>query len=334
MFDGIVDKLTNPQAVIASLTAVAVFATVLIMAKPLLARDILKGRMKSVATERERIRARERERLVSSKRDNGKKSLRQSGSNSQSFMSDIVKKFNLRQLFDDGSLQLKLAQAGYRGPRPIIIFLFARLCLPFIFFALALFYMFTLKLLPEQALPVRIGLCAAVAYVGFLMPGILVSNKKVKRQQSIQRAFPDALDMMLICVESGMSVEAAFKRVAQEVGTNSPPLAEELALTTAELSFLQKRTDAYENLAKRTGLDGVKACALALTQAEKVGTPVGAALRVMAQENRDLRMNAAEHKAASLPPKLTVPMIIFFLPVLLMVIIGPAIIQLIENGAL
>ena len=150
------------------------------------------------------------------------------------------------------------------------------------------------------------------------------------RQTSITKAFPDALDMLLICVQSGMSAEAAFGKVAEEMGPQSLELAEELSLTTAELSYLQERRQAYENLGKRTGIAGVKAVATALTQAERYGTPVGQALRVMAKENRDMRMSEAEKKAAALPPKLTVPMIVFFLPVLFVVILGPALIQVFE----
>ena len=133
---------------------------------------------------------------------------------------------------------------------------------------------------------------------------------------------------MLICVESGMSIEHAFRRVSEEIGSQSLALAEELSLTTAELSFLPDRRQAYENLASRTGLDGVKAVCLALIQSERYGTPLGQTLRVLSQENRDMRMNEAEKKAAALPPKLTVPMIVFFLPVLFAVIMAPAIIKI------
>jgi tight adherence protein C len=132
---------------------------------------------------------------------------------------------------------------------------------------------------------------------------------------------------MLICVESGMSAEAAFRKVSEEIGSQSVPLAEELTLATAELSYLQERRQAFENLGARTGLEGVKSVMTSLIQAERYGTPLGSALRVLAQENRDQRMNDAEAKAAALPPKLTVPMILFFLPVLLAVIVGPAAIQ-------
>jgi tight adherence protein C len=143
----------------------------------------------------------------------------------------------------------------------------------------------------------------------------------------MRRSWPDGLDLLLICVESGMSIEQAFRRVASEVGAQCIPLAEELALTTAELSYLAERRTAYENLGNRTGLEAVKSITTALIQAERYGTPLGQALRVLAQESRDIRMNEAEKKAAALPPKLTVPMILFFLPVLFVVIMTPALIQ-------
>jgi tight adherence protein C len=166
------------------------------------------------------------------------------------------------------------------------------------------------------------------AYIGIHAPMLYLKNAIKKRQHSIKRAFPDALDLLLICVESGMSVELAFRRVAAEIGSQSIPLAEEFTLTTAELSYLQDRKVAYENLQKRTGLDGVKSVCMALVQSERYGTPLATTLRVMAQENRDQRMTEAEKKAASLPPMLTVPMVLFFLPVLFVVILGPTGIKL------
>jgi tight adherence protein C len=162
------------------------------------------------------------------------------------------------------------------------------------------------------------------------IPYLFLKNKIQNRQKQIRRAFPDALDLLLICVESGMSIEASFRKVSEEIGSQSIALAEELTLTTAELSYLQERRQAYENLAKRTDLEGVKSVCVALQQAERYGTPLGQTLRVMAQENRDMRMSEAEKKAAALPPKLTVPMILFFLPVLFIVILGPAAIRVME----
>jgi tight adherence protein C len=158
-------------------------------------------------------------------------------------------------------------------------------------------------------------------------PELFLKNLTTKRQLSMRRAWPDALDLMLICVESGLSIEQSFRRVSHEVGTQSPALAEELMLTTAELSYLPERRVAYENIASRTGLEQVKSVTTALIQAERYGTPLGTALRVLSQESRDQRMSDAEKKAAALPPKLTVPMILFFLPVLFVVIMTPALIQ-------
>lgn len=323
------EGLTDPKTILAVMSAIGVFATIVVLGMPLIARDTLKTRMKSVSTERERIRERERARLV---QDKSRHTLRKTQTKNESFMSGTVSKFNLRDALDDGSLAMKLAMAGLRGQRPVTLFLFARFILPFAFLVVSLVYMFSFNLLPDQPTTLRVAICICLAYLGFVTPNLYLKNMTTKRQQSIQKAFPDALDLMLICVESGMSIEGAFKRVAKEVGPASAALAEELALTTAELSFLQQRTQAYDNLAARTGLEGVKSCALALTQAEKFGTPIGSALRVMAQENRDMRMTKAEEKAASLPPKLTVPMIIFFLPVLFMIIISPAVIQLFQQG--
>jgi tight adherence protein C len=175
---------------------------------------------------------------------------------------------------------------------------------------------------------VRISMAFAGALFGYYLPDLWVSNAITRRQQSIMRAFPDALDLMLICVESGMSIEAAFTKVGGEIGTQSAELAEELGLTTAELSYLPDRRQAFDNLAKRCSHPGVRAVAIALNQAEKYGTPMGQALRVAATENREARMAQAEQKAASLPAKLTVPMIIFFLPCLFVVILGPAIMKI------
>src|SRR3978361_50174 len=157
---------------------------------------------------------------------------------------------------------------------------------------------------------------------------LFLTNATTTRPLSIRRAFPDALDLLLICIESGMSIEAAFRRVSLEIATQSVALSEEFTLTTAELSYLQDRKVAYENLGKRTGLEGVKSVCLALMQSARYGTPLGQSLRVMAQENRDMRMNEAEKKAGALPPKLTVPMTLFSLPCLFIVILGPTYIKI------
>jgi tight adherence protein C len=281
--------------------------------------------MKSVALEREKIRQRERERLARGEKE--KVSLRQSP---KLYMARIVEQFNLTKWLAQETAREKLIQAGFRGQAPYVAFLFFRLITPVVMFLTTLFYMFVVVQLDQPAM-VKIGICLGAAYGGMQVPYFFLKNRISKRQLSIKRAFPDALDLLLICVESGMSIEAAFKRVSGEIGSQSIALAEELTLTNAELSYLQDRKTAYENLAKRTNLDGVKSVCMALQQAEKYGTPLGQTLRVMSQENRDMRMSDAEKKAAGLPPKLTVPMILFFLPVLFVVILGPAAIRVMST---
>jgi len=309
----------------ALLAAVAAIATVLTLAMPVLAPDVLNKRMKSVALEREKIRQRERERLARGEKE--KVSLRQSP---KQYMTRIVEQFNLTKWLAQEAAREKLIQAGFRGQAPYVAFLFFRLITPVVMFVVTLFYLFVVTQLDQPAM-VKIGICLGAAYGGMQAPYFFLKNRIAKRQLSIKRAFPDALDLLLICVESGMSIEAAFKRVSGEIGSQSIALAEELTLTTAELSYLQDRKTAYENLAKRTDLDGVKSVCMALQQAEKYGTPLAQTLRVMSQENRDMRMSDAEKKAAGLPPKLTVPMILFFLPVLFVVILGPAAIRVMST---
>src|SRR5207248_10032044 len=201
-------------------------------------------------------------------------------------------------------------------------FLFARAVTPILLFAGTALYVFVITQM-DKPLMVKLGICIAAAFLGLQAPMLFLKNAISKRQLSIKRAFPDALDLLLICVESGMSVEVAFRKVSVEIVTQSVALSEEFILTTAELSYLQDRKVAYENLDRKTDLEGVKSVCLALQQSERYGTPLGQSLRVMAQENRGMRMTEAEKKAASLPPKLTVPMILFFLPVLFVVILGP-----------
>ncbi|MCX7312006.1 MAG: type II secretion system F family protein [Alphaproteobacteria bacterium] len=311
----------NPKQLTALLAGLAAVATVLTIAMPVLSPNVLDKRMRSVALEREKIRQRERERL--SRGEKEKVSLR---SSPKQYMARIVERFNLTKWLAQEEAREKLVQAGYRGQATYVAFLFFWLVTPVLMFVAALFYMFVVLELDQPAM-VKVGICLAAAYAGMQVPYFFLKNRIAKRQLSIKRAFPDALDLLLICVESGMSIEAAFKRVSAEIGSQSIPLAEELTLTTAELSYLQDRKSAYENLAKRTDLDGVKSVCMALQQAERYGTPLAQTLRVMSQENRDMRMSEAEKKAAALPPKLTVPMILFFLPVLFVVILGPAAIR-------
>src|SRR5438445_1997445 len=322
MIQILVDKLHDAHFMTMLLAAVAASATAYTLIMPLFAGESLAKRMKAVANERERIRQRERERLGKTE----KVSLRQSP---KQLVSKVVEDFNLTKWLAQESALEKLVMAGYRGHAPYVTFLFARLVTPTVLFIGAVLYVFVISHL-EKSLPVKIGICVGATYGGLQAPMLFLKNAISKRQLQIKRAFPDALDLLLICIESGMSVEAAFRKVAVEIVTQSIALSEEFTLTTAELSYLQDRKVAYENLARRTGLEGVKSVCLALQQAERYGTPPGQSLRGMAQENRDMRMTEAEKNAAALPPKLTVPMILFFLPVLFVVILGPTGIKVAE----
>jgi tight adherence protein C len=321
MLDLLIAKASDTQFLFMLFTAVAAAATVLTVALPLVQTDPLQKRMRSVAMEREKIRARERERMNAQEK---KATLRQAP---KAYMKDVVDRFNLARHLGTSDAKHKLTMAGYRGPQAEIGFLFFRLVMPIALVVGTAFYVFVVVNL-NQPLIVKIGIVIGAAFLGIKAPEIFISNQIAKRQDSMRRAFPDSLDLLLICVESGMSIEHAFRKVSQEIGPQSVPLAEEFTLATAELSYLPDRRSAYENLGKRTGLESIRSVCTALVQAERYGTPLGTALRVLAQESRDQRMNEAEKKAAALPPKLTVPMILFFLPVLFIVILTPAMIQI------
>jgi tight adherence protein C len=323
MISLIADKAVDSQFLLSLFVAIAAAATVLTIAIPLTEGSNLQKRMKNVATEREKIRARERERL---NRQTDRVSLRQEP---KAFMRRVVQQFKLGDWLGTETAKHQLTMAGYRGQQAEIAFLFFRLVAPIGLFLFTLFYVFVINDFGQSVL-VRLGMAVGGAYVGIKAPELFLSNQISKRQASMKLAFPDGLDLLLICVESGMSIEHAFRKVSTEIGGQSVPLAEEFALCTAELSYLSERKQAYENLAARTGLEGVKSVSTALIQAERYGTPLGTALRTLAQESRDQRMMEAEKKAASLPPKLTVPMILFFLPVLFIVIMMPAVIQVMK----
>lgn len=303
------------------LAAVMAFATIVTLGLPLIERNTLTSRMKAVAERREELR---RKHQASFKQRGGLRS------EPLSFVKQTVERLQLSRIVDAEETRERLARAGYRGQGALVTFVFFRFIMPFIVLVAALavlFFAYQSKLSTFMKINLSIG----TGLMGFYLPDLFLKNRTQKRQTSIMRAFPDGLDLMLICVESGMSVEAAFTRVSSEVGAQSPELAEELALTTAELSYLPDRRLAYDNLAKRCGHSGVRAVAAAVNQAEKYGTPVGQALRVTAHENREQRMLEAEKKAAALSPKLTVPMLIFFLPCLFVVIMGPAVMNIMHT---
>lgn len=315
-----VAALTNPDNLLAAFVAIVCFATIVTIATPMLNRSTLETRLKSVSTRREELRRKSREALATR---GGQSTLRHVD---EGLYKKVVERLQLSRLLEDPQVVDKLAQAGYRGPRPVSTFYFFRFVLPFVFCALTAIYLFFIK---DFGLPTmtRVALSVGGLTAGYYAPNLFLTNMAQKRRDSIIGAWPDALDLLLICVESGMSIEAAIQKVSQEIGGNSIELAEELTLLTAEISYLPERRMAYEGLARRTNHPGIKSVTTAMIQAERYGTPLGAALRVMAKENRDMRIAAAEKKAAQLPAKLTIPMIVFFLPVLFIVILGPAILK-------
>ena len=311
--------IVDPRTLISIVVGLLVFATMLTLLSSLGGGVSLDKRMQAVSVRRDELKRRSRQAIAS-----GQGGLRHTD---DGFKKRVVDRLNLVKLLEDPKVAEQMIQAGLRGPRPLTTFYFFRFATPFVFMFAAILYVFVMNDF-GLSVTVRLGIVMFATVAGFYGPNIFLKNRIAKRQLSIMQAFPDALDLLLICVEAGMSIESAIVKVSQEIGTTSVELAEELALLSAELSYLPERRMAYEGLAKRTNHPGVRSVSTAMIQAEQYGTPLGSALRTMAKENRDLRLSAAEKKAAALPAQLTVPMIIFFLPVLFVVILGPAIINI------
>ena len=316
--------MLDPTIVVPLIFSALAFLTVIGVAMPWLQPDLFANRLRFIKKQRDELSRQRRQRL-----EQQRPSLRVQSARVD-FMRKVLERLNIKNLAEQTEFKKQLVRAGWRGPAPLITFTFLRLVLPLAaggFAALLLFGS------PNIQLPtmVRMVFCMGATFIGYYLPNILVSNAVQRRQQEIQRKFPDALDLMVICVEAGLSLEAAFSRVTDELGADAPAISEEIGLTTAELAFLTDRRQALENLAERTGTASMKSLVTSLVQSERYGTPLGAALRVVSQESRDTRMARAEEKAASLPAKLTVPMVLFFLPVLFMVLVGPTIIQVIKT---
>lgn len=317
MLNTLLNLTNNPKFIIQIVIVLAVVATLISLVAPMLGGDNLQKRMKAVAIERERLRGNARDQFNARL---GGSRLRQAP---KPFMKRIVDDFKLTGWLATETSTMLLARAGYRGQQAEIAFLFFRLISPPIFMGFTAFYVFVIKIVDVTPM---VGACIVLGscLLGLKGPELFLSNKIGKRQESIRAAFPDALDLLLICVESGLSIEAALQRVGQEIGSQSVPLAEEFTLTMAELSYLSDRVQAYTNLGMRIGLDAVSQIVIVLVQAERVGTPLASALRVVSQEARERKLLEAEKKAASLPPKLTLPMMLFFLPCIFVIILGPA----------
>ncbi len=227
--------------------------------------------------------------------------------------------------------QIKLMQAGIRSKDAAIAVIFGRLMLPIIFGLGMVILVYAIDYFPDWGPMKKFGLTAGALIGSYKAPDIFLKNKITKRSHEIRKGLPDALDLLVICAEAGLTVDAAFGRVAKELGKGYPELGDEFMLTSIELGFLTERRQAFENLATRVDLEAVRGVVTTMIQTEKYGTPLASALRVLSAEFRNERMMRAEEKAARLPAIMTVPLICFILPTLFIVILGPAACSIADN---
>ena len=322
MSEEIARVIFDPANIIMFLGAIGMFLGVLAIASPFMQRDQLSPRLKAVAERREELRANMQAKKTSSNRPGRKETINK--------VNKLLGKLNLMNQIEDRDLRNKLSQAGWRGQGPAVIFVAARLIMPLLLAIVAAILFFGLNLF-KLSFAMQ---CAAVVGglgLGYYLPNVAVKNAATKRQEAMTLNFPDTLDLLLICIEAGLSLEAALTRVVKETGDSAPELAEEMGLLTAELGFLGDRRQALNNFAERVGTSEGRGLVTSLVQSEQYGTPLTVALRVLSDENRAARMSRAEQKAGALPAMLTGPMIVFFLPVVFIVLLGPAIIQIMNT---
>ena len=317
------DLLFTPENIILALGTIGAFLTIVAFGMPLLGSNNMRSRLKAVAARREELSAAKRKKYT-----NQPSSLRQQSG--RSYVTYLVDKLRLINPADSVAMKHKLAQAGMRTEAHLYTYTFFRFVAPILFGLLTVMYLFFLAKV-EMGPSAKLIYSFAAAVIGFFLPQILIKNKIQNRQKAIQMALPDALDLLIICVDAGLSMEAALHRVAKELQYQGPELSEELGLATAELAFLTDRRQAMLNLSERTGLPAIKALVTAMVQAERHGTAIGVSLRVLSEEQRDERMSRAEQKAGALPAQLTVPMIVYLLPDLFVVLLGPAIIKVLDT---
>lgn len=308
--------------VLIALAALAVFLIIWSIGQIFLERDRLTPRLKAIAERRAELKGE----FTAARRRKKKHA------GTMSWMRQVVSQFKVIQQHQVGALQSKLVQAGYRSKDAIIVFAFAKLVMPFVGLGAGIVLSgidwskpFTMHEAGHWLVLLGTG------YFGARLPDILVSNAKSKRHHKLRKALPDALDLMMICAEAGLSLAAALDRVARELGRVSPELAEEFSLTSVELGFLPDRATALQHLAQRADLKEIRGFVNVIAQTEKYGTPIAQALRVLAKEFRQERMLRAEQKAARLPALMTVPMIVFILPTLFVIVMAPAVISVMDN---
>jgi tight adherence protein C len=306
--------------VITLLAGLAVLTTVLAMWQVLRPSTGFERRLEQIVQRKESL----RQQALAARRGRGLAAL--------GLMREAVTRLNLLRSRHAADARNLLVQAGIRSRDAMVGFLFARISLPFLFGIMLLVDTKVFHLLPISSafefVPPMLGVL-----FGFYAPTIYLRNAAAKRAKQLQLSLPDGLDLMVICAEAGLSLDAALIRVSRELGNGSPELAEELAITAAELTFLPDRRMAFDNLNTRTNSEGIRAVVNTLQQTAKFGTPLAQSLRVLAAEMRTARMTRAEEKAARLPALLTVPMILFILPTLFIVLLGPAGIGIIDTFA-
>jgi len=304
--------------VASALSAVATFAVLVAIYAATTVRDPMAKRVKALNERREQLKAG----IVAST------SKRRKTISNRNEMADKVRGLlSSLKVLQEGQVlkaQAKLMQAGVRSKDLAFVVIFARLVLPIVFGTTALVLVYVIDYFPEWGAFKKYGLVAGATILSYKAPDIWLKNKITKRTHAIRKGLPDALDLLVICAEAGLTVDAAFGRVARELGKAYPELGDEFALTSIELGFLTDRRFAFENLARRIDLDSVRGVVTTMIQTEKYGTPLASALRVLSAEFRNERMMRAEEKAARLPAIMTIPLILFILPVLFIVILGPA----------
>jgi tight adherence protein C len=300
------------------LAAVGVFAVLLAIYGALTVRNPMTKRVKALNERREQLKAG----ITASTAKRRAKLVRKNQHADK--MRTFLGKLQVLQEGQIKEVQQMLAQAGIRSKDLAVAVIFGRLVLPIVFGGLAAFLIYGIEMWPDLTPFKRSGATMAALVLGYKAPDLFVQNKRTKRTDAIRKGLPDALDLLVICAEAGLTVDAAFSRVSKELGRAYPELGEEFALTSIELGFLTERRQAFENLAYRVNLESVKGVVTTMIQTEKYGTPLASALRVLSAEFRNERMMRAEEKAARLPAIMTVPLILFILPVLFIVILGPA----------
>jgi tight adherence protein C len=300
------------------LAGLAAFAMVLAIYAAVTIKDPMAKRVKALEGRREQLKAG----IVTASAKKRTSLVRKTETTER--VKDQLGRMKVLQQSQLEEVQQKLAHAGYRNKELAVFVIVARAILPIMLGGFAAFVIYGIEYFPEWGDFKRFGGFAAAVILGYKGPEIFLSNKASKRTAEIQKGLPDALDLLVICAEAGLTVDAAFNRVAKELGRAYPELGDEFALTAIELSFLTERKIAFNNFAYRVNLEAVKGVVTTMIQTERYGTPLASALRVLSAEFRNERMMRAEEKAARLPAIMTVPLILFILPTLFIVILGPA----------